>query len=190
MMQKIIIIGSCGGGKTTLAYMLSEKLSMEVYDLDDHFWHAGWVITPDDQWRQIQHELVGRDRWIISGTYTSTLDIRIDAADTIIFLDLPLWLCFWRVVKRKIKNYCGLEQSLPKRVQDNHAFGFKAIRNDLSFLWYVLMFKKKNNRPIRNMLDHIRSHKQVIELRSPKEVTEFVEGIQTREKAGVRCFQS
>ncbi len=190
MMEKILIIGSCGGGKTTLAYMLSEKLSIEVYDLDDYFWHAGWVVTPDDRWQEIQHELVGRNSWIISGTYTSTLDIRVDAADTIIFLDLPFWLCFWRVIKRKVKNYCGLEQSLPKRVQDTHTFGFKAIRSDLSFLWYVLMFKKKNNHPIRKMLDLIRSHKQVIELRSPKEVTEFLECIRPRETKRARCLQS
>lgn len=176
-MEKIVIIGCCGGGKTTLAYQLSKKLSIEVYDLDDHFWHAGWVVTPDDRWQEIQHELVGRDRWIISGTYRSTLDIRIAAADTIIFLDLPLWLCFWRVVKRKVRNYCGLEKSLPKRMQDNHKFGFKALRNDLGFLWYVLIFKKNHNAPIREILGGVKPDKQVIELNSPKEVTEFVGSI-------------
>jgi adenylate kinase family enzyme len=172
--RKIVIIGCCGGGKTTLAYQLSRKLSIEVYDLDDHFWHAGWVVTPDDRWQEIQHELVGRDSWIISGTYTSTLDIRINAADTIIFLDLPLWLCFWRVIKRKVKNYYGLEQSLPKRVQGSHKFGFKAIRSDLGFLLYVLKFKKNYNAPIRKILDRVKADKKVIKLSSPKEVTEFV----------------
>ncbi|MHC5199533.1 MAG: AAA family ATPase, partial [Planctomycetota bacterium] len=57
-MERIVIVGCCGGGKTTLAYQLSRKLSIEVYDLDDYFWHAGWVVTPDEQWKEIQHELV------------------------------------------------------------------------------------------------------------------------------------
>lgn len=173
MMKKILIIGCCGGGKTTLAYKLSEKLSIEAYDLDDYFWHAGWVVTPEDRWQQVQRELVDRDSWIISGTYTSTLDIRIEAADTIIFLDLPLWLCLWRVIKRKTKTYCGLEKNLPKRVQGSHTFGWKAIRSDLSFLWYVLMFNKKFNAPIRRMLGNVKPCQKVIELNSPKEVAEF-----------------
>lgn len=49
-MKKIVIIGCCGGGKTTLAYKLSETLSIEAYDLDDYFWHAGWVVTPEGKY--------------------------------------------------------------------------------------------------------------------------------------------
>ncbi|MHC4952129.1 MAG: AAA family ATPase [Planctomycetota bacterium] len=173
-MERIVIVGCCGGGKTTLAYQLSRKLSIEVYDLDDYFWHAGWVVTPDEQWKEIQHELVKKDSWIISGTYSSTLDIRIDAADTVIFLDLPLWRCFWRVIKRKAKNYCRLERSLPKRIQDEQKNDIKTIKNDLEFLWYVLMFKKNYNRSIREILERAKSDKRVIELNSPKEVAEFV----------------
>ena len=176
-MKKIVIIGCCGGGKTTLAYALSQKLSIAAYDLDDYFWHAGWVGTPDGRWQQVQRELVDRDSWIISGTYVSTLDIRTAAADTIIFLDLPLWLCFWRVIKRKAKNYCGLERNLPRRVQGSHKFGFKAIRSDLGFLWYVLMFKKNLNAPIRTVLKNIKPGKRIIELSSPQAVAEFAGSI-------------
>lgn len=176
-MKKIIIIGCCGGGKTTLAYQLSRKLSTEVHDLDDYFWHAGWVVTPADRWQEIQHELVRGDRWIISGTYHSTLDIRMASADTVIFLDLPLWLCFLRVLKRKIRNYCGLERTLPKRIQDDPKVSFKSLKNDLDFLWYVLMFKRKYNTQIRRMLYQGQSDKHVIELRSPKEVAKFIGSI-------------
>ncbi len=178
-MKKIVIIGCCGSGKTTLAYQLSRKLSTEVYDLDDFFWHAGWVVTPADRWQEIQNELVSGDRWIISGTYHSTLDIRMAAADTVIFLDLPLWLCFLRVLKRKIRNYCGLERTLPKRVQDDHKIGFKSLWNDFDFLWYVLMFKRKYNIQIRKMLYQVRSDKHVIELSSPREVAQFINSIES-----------
>ena len=173
-MKKIVIIGCCGGGKTTLAYELSKKLSIDIHDLDDYFWHAGWVTTPDDRWRDIQHELVDSASWVISGTYLSTLDIRTDAADTIIFLDPPLWLCFWSVIKRNVKNYCRLERSLPKRIQNEHKFSFKAIKNDLGFLWYVLTFKKNFNAKIHKALDCIKIDKKVYKLGSQKEVTQFI----------------
>jgi adenylate kinase family enzyme len=176
-MKKIVIVGCCGGGKTTLAYELAKKLSLEVYDLDDHFWHAGWITTPDDRWSEIQHDLVSRDKWIISGTYLSTLNIRIDAADTIIFLDLPLWLCFWRVIKRKVKNYCHLERSLPRRIQDNQKFSVRLIKNDIEFLRYVLMFKKNFNSSITKILARISACKKVIKLSSANEVTEFLKNI-------------
>ena len=105
-MKKIAIVGSCGAGKSTLARQLGEILDIEVIHLDSFYWKPGWVKTPKDEWKNTVEDLVKRETWIIDGNYNSTIDIRLNAADTIIFLDVPRTVCLWRVIKRRFQ-YAG-----------------------------------------------------------------------------------
>ncbi len=102
-MRKIAIIGAGGSGKSTLARRLGEILGLEVIHLDALFWNPGWVETPRPEWEALQRELVARDTWIIDGNYGGTMDIRLQAADTVIFLDAPRWRCAYQVVKRRFQ---------------------------------------------------------------------------------------
>lgn len=101
-MQRIAIIGSSGAGKSTLARELGAILGLEVVHLDVHYWQPGWVPTPEAEWDRINRELVQKEQWIIDGNYSRTMEVRMAAADTIIYLDLPRWLCVWRVLKRTL----------------------------------------------------------------------------------------
>jgi adenylate kinase family enzyme len=103
-MDKIVVIGSPGAGKTTFARRLGDLLKIKVIHLDRHFWEPRWKEKPREVRESIQHDLVHRDRWIIEGTYLDSSDERLNAADTIIFLDIPWLLCLWRVVRRRIVN--------------------------------------------------------------------------------------
>ena len=82
-MKKIVLIGSGGSGKSTLAKQLGEKLKINVYHLDALFWKPNWVGVPKDEQRMIQKDLVKRQEWIIDGNYGGTMEIRLNAADTI-----------------------------------------------------------------------------------------------------------
>lgn len=104
-MQRIVIIGSSGSGKSTLARQLGETLNLPIIHLDKYFWHPGWVGTPPQDWTEKVRQMAAADSWIIDGNYRSTLDIRIQMADTVVFLDLPRWLCAWRVTKRRFQYY-------------------------------------------------------------------------------------
>lgn len=101
-MNKIAIIGSGGSGKTTLALILGKEFNLPVYHLDKLYWKPGWSKTPRDQWTNIQKELCKKDSWIIDGNYKSTLDIRLEACDTVIFLDVHRLICIYRVIKRTL----------------------------------------------------------------------------------------
>ena len=85
-MRKIILIGSGGSGKSTLARTMGKKLSYPVDHLDVLLWRANWEAVSREDQRAIQQALTSRDTWIIDGNYGGTLDLRIDAADTVIFL--------------------------------------------------------------------------------------------------------
>ncbi|ERG66649.1 hypothetical protein M467_05080 [Exiguobacterium chiriqhucha RW-2] len=102
-MQKILLIGSGGSGKSTLARELGARLGIDVHHLDALLWKPNW--TPATRQEQIatQSALIERDSWIIDGNYGGTLDLRVDAADTIVFLDLPRTVCTYRVLKRMLK---------------------------------------------------------------------------------------
>jgi|SRR6266700_1953020 adenylate kinase family enzyme len=101
-MKRIMIIGAPGAGKSTLARTLHTITKLSVIHLDSLFWKPGWRKTPKAAWIALQQEIVQGEEWIIDGTYQSTMDIRLEAADTIIFLDIPRPLYFWRVIKRHI----------------------------------------------------------------------------------------
>ncbi len=99
-MDKIIVLGSAGSGKSTLARKIGELLDIEVIHLDSYYWQPNWVATPDDEWTDKVKELLERERWVMDGNYTSSLELRIKAADAVIFLDRSRLFCLWRVFKR------------------------------------------------------------------------------------------
>jgi adenylate kinase family enzyme len=102
--QRVLLIGSGGAGKTTLSRQIGAKLHLPVIHLDAHYWHPGWVATPPDEWRLVVQELIARPRWVMDGNYGGTMDLRLAACDTVIFLDLPRLVCLWRVVKRTFRS--------------------------------------------------------------------------------------
>jgi adenylate kinase family enzyme len=102
-MQRIVIVGSSGSGKSTLAQELGKKLDLPIVHLDKHYWHPGWISTPKPVWDEKVAELVKDEQWIMDGNYRCTLDVRLQAADTVVFLDLPRWVCGYRAVKRRIQ---------------------------------------------------------------------------------------
>jgi adenylate kinase family enzyme len=101
-MKRVIILGRGGAGKSTLAVRLGEITGLPVIELDKVFWKPGLVATPRDQWVQTQKRLLQKERWIMDGDFGSydAVEVRLRAADTIIFLDFSLLLCAWRAIRR------------------------------------------------------------------------------------------
>ncbi len=117
-MDKIAIIGSPGAGKSTLAQQLGESLNIEIIYLDRYFWQPDWRKKPRDARIEILNELVRKERWIIEGTYLDSSEPRLNAADTIIFLDIPPWLCLHRIRQRHNKYKGQPRPDLPDGCSD------------------------------------------------------------------------
>jgi adenylate kinase family enzyme len=98
----VVIFGPGASGKSTLAAHLGEITRLPVVELDKVFWRPGLVATPRDQWMEIQRKLVEEDTWIMDGDLGpyDAVEVRLRAADTIIFLDFSLVRCVWRAVRR------------------------------------------------------------------------------------------
>ncbi len=161
-MQKIAVIGNAGSGKSTFARDLGQILGIEVIHLDALFWNAGWIETPKDIFRSRVEQAVRGDAWVSDGNYTSTFDIRLLAADTIVFLDLPLQISLWRVVNRWI-CYSG-------RTRADMAPGCPE-RFALAFLRWIWDYPKRTRPTVLRLLEEQAAlGKQVFVLRKPAEI--------------------
>jgi hypothetical protein len=101
-MQRVVILGRGGPGKSTVARRLGDVLGLPVIELDKHFWQPGLVPLPRDQWVEVQQELANQRLWVMDGDLGpyDVLPVRLSAADTVLFLDLPWWLGLWRALRR------------------------------------------------------------------------------------------
>ncbi|MGM0883728.1 MAG: DNA topology modulation protein [Bacillota bacterium] len=168
-MKKIVLIGSGGSGKSTLAGKLGKILSIEVYHLDAIFWKPGWIGTPKDEQKAVQEELVNRDSWIIDGNYGGTIDIRLQAADTIIFIDLSRWICLSRVLKRRFQYRNKKRADMAEGCEE---------RISLKFLKWVWEYPAIQKPKILDKLRKLSNEKKVIVLKSPNGVREFLANVE------------
>jgi len=101
-MKRVITTGPGAAGKSTLAIRLGEVTSLPVIELDKLFWRPGLTPAPRDQWAAIQRELAAHESWIMDGDLGpyDVLDVRLHAADTIVFLDFSPARSTWRAIRQ------------------------------------------------------------------------------------------
>ncbi|MEI5907333.1 DNA topology modulation protein [Bacillus spongiae] len=167
-MKKIALIGSGGSGKSTLATELGNKLNINVFHLDQLLWNPNWAATSYEEQRQIQNELLSESSWIIDGNYNRTMDIRLEAADTIIFLDISRYICVSRVFKRKLKYHNRTRPDMREGCIEKF---------DLKFLKWVWDYPKTKKPNVLNKLNQLKKEKEIIILKTPKEIKQFLQNV-------------
>ncbi|OFD08094.1 topology modulation protein [Bacillus thuringiensis] len=164
-MKKIILIGSGGSGKSTLAKQLGNKLNIKVHHLDALFWKANWEGVPREEQRKVQKNLIKEEEWIIDGNYGGTMDLRLNAADTIIFLDIHRTICVYRAFKRIVQYRNKTRSDMGAGCEE---------RLDLQFFKWIWEYPNKKKPAILKRLDQLSKGKEVIILKSPNEVKRFL----------------
>lgn len=133
-LKRILILGNCGSGKTTLGRRLGDLLGLPVVHLDRHYWQPGWKEPAPDIWRQKVAELAAGEAWVMDGNYYRSLDLRLPRADTVLYLDYPTWLCLLRVYQRYFhyrgKQRPDIGEGCPEKM-------------DREFLHWIWSFRQK-----------------------------------------------
>ena len=161
-MNRVLIIGPCGSGKSTLARELAPRVGLPLVHMDQLGWQAGWVETGKAELNARLAEVVAQDQWLIEGNYGSTLAPRLERADTVIYLDFPIRLCLWRLVKRIRSNRGRPRPDMPEGCPE---------RFDASFFWYVMNW---NSGPRVRTEEKLAAYRgKVIRLASPRMLAQW-----------------
>ncbi|MDD0852119.1 hypothetical protein HBN50_03380 [Halobacteriovorax sp. GB3] len=171
-MKRIIVIGVTGSGKSTFSKKLSNILGLKYIQLDELFWLPNWEMTPDDQFFKKIDEATKDSSWIIDGNYNRTNHIHWPKADTVIWIDLPLWLTFYQNLSRSF-NRALFRKEIWEGTGNKESFS-RMFSKDSIVRWLFKTYrphKKRNEDRLKSIeYSHINFHR----LRSRREISDFL----------------
>ena len=108
-MRRIAVVGPTGSGKTTLAAALAERLRIPHVELDALHWGPGWATPELEAFREFVTNALAGQAWVVDGNYRKVRDVVWVRADTLVWLDYPLWLTLWRLLRRTVRRVSSRE---------------------------------------------------------------------------------
>ena len=166
-MKKIAVFGNAGGGKSTLARKLAELTNLPLYPLDMIQYRAGGGEVPHEEYLRAHAELLGRDAWIIDGYgCRKSAWERFASADTLVYVDLPLFTHFRWVTKRLFKGLLVTPEGWPE--------GSPMLRSTIKSYRVLWLCHRHLTPKYRDLVSEARHHKRVYHLRTPTEIVSFL----------------
>lgn len=164
-MKKVIIIGCPGSGKSTFARGLAERTGLPLFHLDMLYWNADKTTVPKEVFRARLKEILAKDEWIIDGNYASTMEWRMEACDTVFFLDMPVETCLEGVESRRGKP----RPDMP----------WVETEADEEFIAFISSFIAESRPKIMELLDSVNG-KTVVKFKNRAQIAEFLDKLQEK----------
>ncbi len=164
-----MIVGQPGSGKSTLARALGQITGLPVVHVDHIHWQPGWVERPRDEKTRLCLEVEAREAWIFEGGHSATWANRLARADTLIWLDLPVALRFWRIVKRTVIWHGRSRPDLPENCPE----GFH--RETLPFWHYVWRTRNSARAKLAQLVATAPDTVEIRHLQSRRAIQAFLE---------------
>ena len=162
-MQRVIVIGCCGSGKSVFSRALSAATGLPLCHLDLLYWGADGKTVPKAVFREKLRQELNKEAWIIDGNYRSTMELRMQACDTVFFLDYPQEVCIEGIMSRNGKPRPDMPCITPEV-------------EDAEFMEAVKRYNTRNRPEVLELLDRY-SDKNIIIFKSRNEADEFLSHI-------------
>ncbi|KOP22886.1 adenylate kinase [Hapalosiphon sp. MRB220] len=167
-MQKVAVFGNAGGGKSTLSKRLSQITGLPLYILDKIQYQPGGIEVTQEDFKQMHEKILLTDRWIIDGFGSiETLWLRLNEADTLVFIDLPLYVHFWWVTKRFITGRFQPPEGWPENSP--------ILKSSLTSYRVLWLCHKYLTPKYREYIKQAQSSKSVYHIRSTEQISQFFE---------------
>ena len=160
-MKKVIVIGCPGSGKSTVSRTLHNKTGIPLYHLDMMYWNADKTTVEKSVFLKRLSDVLEKDEWIIDGNYSSTMELRMAACDTVIFLDYPLDVCLDGIRERRGKP----RSDMP----------WIETEEDAEFIEFIKSYNEQQKPKVLELLKKY-SDKNIIVLESREQADVFLNG--------------
>ena len=160
-MKKIIVIGCPGSGKSTVSRALHNKTGIPLYHLDMMYWNADKTTVEKRVFLERLSVVLEKDEWIIDGNYGSTMEMRMVACDTVIFLDYPLEVCLDGIKERRGKS----RSDMP----------WIETEEDAEFIEFIKNYNEQQKPKVLELLEKY-SDKNIIIFKSREQADAFLNG--------------
>ncbi|MBQ9975550.1 MAG: adenylate kinase, partial [Clostridia bacterium] len=164
-MERVIIIGCPGSGKSTFGRKLKHITGLPLYHLDMMFWNEDKTTVSKEIFIERLHEVMSNPKWIIDGNYGSSMEMRIKECDTVFFLDYPTEICIDGIKERKGKP----RSDMPWIENDN---------TDEEFISFVNSYNLESRPKVISLLEKY-STKNIIIFKSRTESEEYLSLLKT-----------
>lgn len=177
--DRIAIVGCGGSGKSHLSHSLGILLGITPVHLDGLYYDQDWKPLDKEQFAALQRDLASAPRWIIDGNYASSLPIRLQAADTVIFLDLPGWTCLWGIAQRRLRHRGGQHKDIG--VYD---------RITWDFVRYIHGYRRQMAPRVRQLIADHAGNAQVIVLRRRRAARDYLAVVSLQASLSARAVSA
>jgi adenylate kinase family enzyme len=170
-MKRVVVVGTTGSGKSWLAKRLAQRHGLRLIEIDALNWGPGWQPAPIELLRhRVEREIRDGD-WVVVGNYDSVRDLVWPAADTLIWLDLPLGLVMTRLVRRTIKRAASKEDLWGSGNRESFRNAFFSRQ---SILLWALKTHRRNRLRYSTEFADLPREKRAVRLRSRRQIESFV----------------
>ena len=174
-MDRIVIIGIGGSGKSTLGQVLARRLSIDLIEPDGLYWEANWRDAEREVFRQRVTAAIRRERWIFAGNYSKARDLVWTRADTLIWLDYSFPLVFSRLFRRTLRRIVTQEDLWGTGNRESWRAQF--LSTDSMFVWLFKTYWRYRSDYPHILQQPEYTHLQTLRFRSPRQTACWLETV-------------